>query len=216
MRDLLTFEKLATFRRMNGFYHIMDEDNWFYAHLLPPTPQEFCASLRFELQKLKDVISMPRQKVSDLINKIKEGTVGDEEFARLKRLVEKQGREAAQVTVTPVDTVQYCSLSPQTPEPSSSVCVQLENNEGKIDPERGELESPSAGTGLETPGQQCPPNEGTWDQGRTTADGFLARACVQIRGEAFLHPRNAWTRELVLNVRQRLRTPLHQRNTLVR
>ena len=42
-----------------------------------------------------------------------------------------------------------------------------------MDPERGELKSPSAGTGLETPGQQCPPNEGTWDQGRTIADGFL-------------------------------------------
>ena len=42
-----------------------------------------------------------------------------------------------------------------------------------MDPERGELESPSDGTGLETPGQQYPPNEGTWDQGRTTADGFL-------------------------------------------
>ena len=42
-----------------------------------------------------------------------------------------------------------------------------------MDPERGELESPSAGTGLETPGQQCPPSEGTWETGRTTADGFL-------------------------------------------
>ena len=40
-------------------------------------------------------------------------------------------------------------------------------------PELEELESPSAGTGLETPGQQCPSNEGTWDQGRTTASGFL-------------------------------------------
>ena len=40
-------------------------------------------------------------------------------------------------------------------------------------PELEELESPSAGTGLETPGQQCTTNEGTWDQGRTTASGFL-------------------------------------------
>ena len=40
-------------------------------------------------------------------------------------------------------------------------------------PELEELESPSAGTRLETPGQQCPPNERTWDQGRTTASGFL-------------------------------------------
>ena len=33
-----------------------------------------------------------------------------------------------------------------------------------MDPElEEELESPSAGTGLETPGQQGPPNEGTWE-----------------------------------------------------
>ena len=55
----------------------------------------------------------------------------------------------------------------------SDVCVKLENNEGKKGPELKELESPSAGTGLKMPGQQCPPNEGTWDKGRTTADGFL-------------------------------------------
>ena len=42
-----------------------------------------------------------------------------------------------------------------------------------MDPERGELEPPSGGTGLETPGQQCPPNEGTWEKGRTIADGYL-------------------------------------------
>ena len=124
MRDFITFENLATFRRMNGFDRIVDgEGNWFHARSLPPTPQEFSASLRFELQKLKDTISMPRQKVSNLTNEIEEGKVGDEEFARLKRLVEKRGREAAQMTVTPMGTVQYCSLSPQTPEPSSSACV---------------------------------------------------------------------------------------------
>ena len=98
----------------------------------------------------------------------------NEEFARLKRLVEKRGREAAQVTVTPpVDAVQHCSPCPPNPDMPSDVCFKLKSIEGKMDPERGELESPSAGTGLETPGQQGPPNEGTWDQGRTTAAGFL-------------------------------------------
>ena len=38
---------------------------------------------------------------------------------------------------------------------------------------RSELEPPSAGTGLETPGQQCSPNKGTWEKGRTIADGYL-------------------------------------------
>ena len=172
MKYLLALEKLATWRRMNGFDRIGDgEDSWFHGpRSLPPTPEEF-ADLWCEVNAMKDAISMPSQKVSNLINAIEQGKVSDEEFAILKRLVEKRGREAAQGTVTPVDTVQYCSPSPQTPEPSPNVCVNLENNEGRMDPERGKFESPSAGTGLETPGQQCPPNEGTWEKGRTIADG---------------------------------------------
>ena len=171
MRDLLIFEKLATWRIMNGFDRGADgEDN--LSCLLPPTPEEYAADLRAELNTLKDAISMPRQKVSNLINAIEQEKVSDEEFTVLKRLVEKRGREATQATVTQVDTVQYCSLSPQTLEPSSNVCVNLDNNEGRMDPERGELRPPSAGTGPETPGQQCPPNEGTWKKGRTIADGY--------------------------------------------
>ena len=77
------------------------------------------------------------------------------------------------MTVTPVDTVQHCSPCPLNPEMPPDVCMRLESNEGKMDPELKELESPSPGTGLETPGQQCPPNKGTWETGRTTADGFL-------------------------------------------
>ena len=77
------------------------------------------------------------------------------------------------MTVTPVNTVQHCSPCPLDPEPSSSVYVKLESSEGKMGPELKELESPSAGTGLETPGQQCPPNEGTREQGRTFSSGFL-------------------------------------------
>ena len=109
----------------------------------------------------------------DFVNAFEQGKVSDEEFVVLKRLVEKRGRKAAQVTVTPVDTVQHCSPCPLDPEPSPDVCVKLESNEGRMGPERGELESSSAGTGLETPGQQCPPNEGIWETGRTTADGIL-------------------------------------------
>ena len=45
-----------------------------------------------------------------------------------------------------------------------------EKDEGWMNPELPELESPSAGTGFETPGQQCHP---IWETGRTTADGFL-------------------------------------------
>ena len=93
----------------------------------------------------------------------------------IKRYVEKRSREAAQaqVTVTQVDTVQHSSPCSPDPEPSSSVSAKLENTEGKMGPELEELEFPSAGTGLETPGQQCPPNEGIWETGRTTASGTL-------------------------------------------
>ena len=114
----------------------------------------------------------------------------DEEFAVLKRLVEKRSREAAQaqVTVTPVDTVQHCSPCPPNPDMPSDVCFNLESNEGKMVPLLEELESPSAGTGLETPGQQCPANEGTGDQGRTTADGFLTAGVGSNQGENTFSP----------------------------
>ena len=175
MRDLLTFEKLASWSRMNGFDRVADdEDDWFEGPCsLQPTPEEYAADLWAEVNTLKDAISMPRQNFSNLINAIEQGKVNGEEFTILKRLVEKRGREATQVTVTPVDTVQYCSPSLQTPEPSPDVCFRLESNEGKMNPERGELEPPSAGKGLETPGQQCPLNEGAWEKGRTIADGYL-------------------------------------------
>ena len=175
IRDLLTFEKLATWRKMNGFDRVADgEDNWFRGpRSLPPTPEEYAADLWCKVNELKNAISMPRQKVSNLSNAIEQGKVSDEEFAILKRLVEKRGREEAQVTVTPVDTLQHCSPCPLNPEMPPDVCFELENDEGRMDPERGELEPPSAGTDLETPGQQCPQNEGTWETGRTTADGFL-------------------------------------------
>ena len=120
----------------------------------------------------EDTVTRPWQKTIDFVDGL-EGKLRDEELAVIKRYMEKRSREAAQVTVTPVDTVQHCSPCPLDPEPSSSVYVKLENTEGKMGPELEELESPSAGTGLKTPGQQCPPNEGTWDQGRTTASGIL-------------------------------------------
>ena len=131
---------------------------------------------------------MPRQKVSNLINAIEQGKVSDEEFAILKRLVEKRGHEEAQVTVTPVDTVQHWSPCPLNSEMLPDVCFKLENNEGRMDPERGELESPSAGTGLETPGQQCPPNGGTWETGRTTADDVLTAGVGPNQGGGISSP----------------------------
>ena len=180
MIDLLTFEKLATWRRMNGFDRVADgEDNWFHGlRSLPPTLQEYTADLWCKGNELKNAILMPAktrpwQKTMYFVDGLK-GKLPDKEFTVIKRYVEKRSREAAQaqVTVTPVDTVQHCSPCPLNPEMPPDVCMRLESNEGKIEPELKELEPPSAGTGLETPGQQCPPNEGTWEKGRTIADGY--------------------------------------------
>ena len=201
MRDLLTFEKLATWRRMNAFDRVADgEDNW--SRSLPPTREEYTAELWCNVNELKNAISMPAktrpwQKTMDFVDGLKR-KLPDEELAGIKRYVEKRSSEAAQaqVIVTPVDTVQYCSPSPQTPKPSPDVCVNLENNEGRMDPERSELEPPSAGTGPETPGQQCPPHEGTWRKDEPSQTAIRSLAWDRTKGERFLHlRRNAWTRE---------------------
>ena len=139
---------------------------------------------------------MPRQNVSNPINAIKQVKVSYDEFAVLKRLVEKRGREATQAIVTPVDTVQYCDLSPQTLEPSPDECVSLENNEGRINPERRELELPSAGTGPETPGQQCPRTRGRGRKNEPSLTAIRSLAWDRTKGETFLHlRRNVCTRE---------------------
>ena len=117
MRDLLAFEKLATWRRMNGFDRVVEgEENWFHGHRsLPLTPEQYTASLTSELQKLKNAISMPAetetrpwQKTMGFNDGLK-GKLLDEELAVIKRYVEKRSREAAQtqVTVTPVNNVQH-------------------------------------------------------------------------------------------------------------
>ena len=86
----------------------------------------------------------------------------DKEFAILKRLVKKRSHGAAQVAVTPVSTAQHCIPRPLNPDIPSDVHVNMEEkDEGWMNPELTELESSSAGMGLETPGQQCPPNERT-------------------------------------------------------
>ena len=76
-------------------------------------------------------------------------------------------------TVSPIDTAQYRSPRSPTPGLSFDACVRVEmekKDEGTMDPERDQLEPPSASTGFETLEQQYPPNGET---GRTTADGCL-------------------------------------------
>ena len=68
----------------------------------------------------------PWQKTMDFVDGLK-GELPDEELAVMKRYVEKRSREAAQaqVTATPVDTVQHCSPCPLDPEMPAGVCMRL-------------------------------------------------------------------------------------------
>ena len=124
---------------MNGFDRVVEgEESWFHGHRsLPPTPEQYAASLRLDLKKLKDAISMPaesivtrpRQKTMDVVDGRRSDSLDELlanfEFARIKEYVDKRSREAAQaqVTVTPVDTAQHCSPCLLDPEPSLSVYV---------------------------------------------------------------------------------------------
>ena len=60
------------------------------------------------------------------------GKLPDEGLAVVKRYVKKQSREAAQaqVTVTPVDTVQHCSPCPLNTDMPPDVCFKLKSNKG--------------------------------------------------------------------------------------
>ena len=78
MRDLLPFEKPATWRRTNGFDRVADgKDNWSHGpRSLLPTPEEYTASLRSDFQGLKNAISMsaktrPWQKTMDFVDGLK-------------------------------------------------------------------------------------------------------------------------------------------------
>ena len=163
LRHLYAVEKLATWRRTYGFNRLEDGDDcWVHGPLLP-TPEQVTASMWSDLNALKDAISVSgkkisRQNVKSFINELVRGTVSftDEELARLKRIVERRGRDAAHVTVVSIDTAQYCSTRSRSPEKSFDTRVYMEKNDkSRMDPERDQLELLSAGTDYETPRQQC-------------------------------------------------------------
>ena len=171
VKEFLAYQQLATWRRENGFDRV--EAVLGDHRSLPPTPKQYYAGLWLEVNALKDAISMPLQ-LLQLINAVEQDKLSDEEYATLKRCMEKRVRETAQVTaVTRDHTVQHCSPCSPNPDRPSGVHCNLENNEGTMSQELEELTSSSASTGLNTPGQQSPPNEGVWETGRIIADGIL-------------------------------------------
>ena len=102
------------------------------------------------------------------------------------------------MTAKPVGIVQHCSPISPNPDTPSDVCFNLEN-EGTMSQELEKFTSSSAGTGLETPGQQGPPNEGTLEQRQTTANGFLTAGVSSSQGgRTLLSPPEQSTRTRTL------------------
>ena len=176
---LRAVEKLVTWRMSYGFDRCdIRDDQWVHGPL-PPTAEQTTANMWAAVNALKDAISATgknrsRQRVDSFINELEQGiaSLTDEEFIRLKRMiVERRGRAAAHVVVAPIDTAQPCNPQSRSSKISFDTrsCIKR-NIKGRMDPERSQLESPSAGTGFETPGQQGLPN---WEIGRTTVDGCL-------------------------------------------
>ena len=71
------------------------------------------------------VRTTPWQKTIEFVDGLK-GKLSNEELAVIKRYVEKRSREAAEVLVTQVDTVQFCSTRPLNLEIPSYVHVKME------------------------------------------------------------------------------------------
>ena len=123
MKNLQAVEKLATWRRTHSYDR---DDSWMHG-TRPLATEEFTASLWEEVNELKQTISMsgrarPWQKTKEFLDGL-EGDLLDEELAAIKWYVERQSREAAQVTVTPVSTVQHCILRSPPPKIPSDACV---------------------------------------------------------------------------------------------
>ena len=78
-------DQLTTWRRTHGYDR---DDRWMHG-TRPLSPQELTQNLWSKVNTLKDAVSMPRQKVRKLTNATEQGKVNDDEFAMLKRLVEK-------------------------------------------------------------------------------------------------------------------------------
>ena len=192
MKEILLYNDLTIWRRENGFDRVEAvEKNRFSDHRsLPPTPEQYYASLWAEVDALKEEISMPArtpwQKTAEFVDGLK-GKLPDWELAEIKRYVEKRCRKEAQAqaqmtAATRDDAVQHCSPISNNPDTPSNVCFNLEN-EGTMSQELEELTSSSAGTALNMPGQQCPSKEGIRKTGITTASGILTAGPGPSRGE---------------------------------
>ena len=220
VKEFLLYNELAIWRSENGFDRVMEgEESCFPGHRSPPpTPQEYYARMWCEVNALKEAISMPArtpwQKTAEFVDGLK-GKLPDWELDEIKRYVEKRCRREeaqAQMTAKPVGTVQHCSPCMPNPDMPSGECFNLENNEDEMDLELGKLKSSSAVTGLNTPGQQCPPNEGIRETGKTTASGILTAGAGPSRGENISSTERATRMVTVADIPSIAATPSKRRH----
>ena len=138
----------------------------------------------------------------------------DEEFARIKRFVERRGRDATQVTVASIDTALPCSPRSRSPETSLDTRVYMEKKDGDM-----EKRTWVAWTQSETSSNHHRPvrvlkhpDSSVTQTGRLVKPpppAACPRTWVRIWGETLLHLQNALAREPTAKLRQRLqhRTP---------
>ena len=136
----------------------------------------FIASMWAEVKGLQKAISMSgndrsKQRVEGFIDELEQATASltDEELASLDCMIrEGKGLAAAHVIVVPNNTAQPCNPRSSS-EISFDVRVYIEgNNKGRVDPKRGQLGTPSAGTGLKHPDSSVS-RIGRWDEPLSTA-----------------------------------------------
>ena len=188
LRHLRAVGKLAA-RRSSGFdWCDVHDGKWIHSPP-PPTPEQTTASMWADVNALKKKISTSekerwRKRVENFLNELEQGIASlmEEEFARLERMItERRGRAAAHMVVAPIGTAQPSNPRSRCSEISFDVHACVEGNtDGSADPESeqlgpssagtDQLESPSAGMGFETPGQQCLSN---WEMERIAVDGCL-------------------------------------------
>ena len=204
MKDLLTFEKLATWRRMKGFYRVADgEDSWLQGpRSLSPTPEDYATDSWCKVNDLKSAISMPAksrpwQKAMDFVDGLK-GKLPDEELAVIKRYVEKRSREAAQAQVTLRRLIPYSTVAPAHKLPNLRqmyVSSWRTTREGWTRSEASSNHHRLVRV-LKRPDSSAPRTRGRGRKDEPSLTAIRLLVWDRTKGETFLHPRrNAWTRE---------------------
>ena len=187
---------------MNSFDRVTDgEESWAHGlRSLPPTPEEYTADLWCKVNKLKKEVSMPAktrpwQKTMDFVEGLK-GKLPDEELPVIKRYVERRSRDAAQVTATPVSTVQHCI-------PDRSIRKYRQMYVSSWRTTRGGWTQSEVSSNhhrlvrvLKRPDSSVPRTRGYGMKNEPSLTAIRSLAWDRTKRETFLHlRRNAWTRE---------------------